>query len=79
MSIVVAEKCLDNRRRGRLQPPGGREHSPGFSRSLTLRVFGIFEGRKLLKLNEIAIQCASTDHAVKPGLKPKSISRQSGG
>src|SRR5258708_13261813 len=46
LALRTAEKCPDNRRRGRLQPPDESDHLSGFSRGLTPCSFDTHQGTR---------------------------------
>jgi len=57
----LAEKCPDNCRRGRLQPPGEREYSPGFSRGLTSHCFDVHGGSSVLSDSAVCVSFINSD------------------
>src|SRR5258708_35992247 len=57
----LAEKCPDNCRRGRLQPPGEREYSPGFRRGLTSHCFDVYGGTSVLSNSAVCVSFINAD------------------
>ena len=58
----TAEKCPDNRRRGRLQPPDESDHLSGFSRGLIPCSFDTHRGTRFLSHSAVCVALINFDN-----------------
>src|SRR5258708_37062175 len=55
------KKCMNNRRRGRLQPPDESDHLSGFSRGLTPCSFHTHQGTRFLSHSAVYVALINFD------------------